>query len=193
MSSEFADAEGCQTVPGTPQRSERVQELQHLNESLGAVKVLDSLSHAVHWATDALASREKPVYYLIEYDHSTRIVTVSPYFNRDFAIRGYEEAELSDNMSGLDSSNIVLVEADKMDNLTTAYPNYFGDVQLFKMQMNSIMHGEGVSEFKVALQQRTIPPPRVNPDPSWIGRRTMWSEPRRRPSKPTTPKTPSKG
>ncbi|WP_157934339.1 RelA/SpoT domain-containing protein [Microvirga ossetica] len=180
MSSEFAVAERCDPAIGMLSSRQRMRELKELNKALGAVKVLDDLSHAVHWATDAITPHNRPAYYLISYDNETRQVTVSPYFKTHYAIAGYESAESLDNISGLDTTNVVLVEADKVDNLTRAYPNYFGDVQLFKMQLNALVHGHPVSEFKIALQQRTIQKPRENPDASWIGRRGLWVEPVRK-------------
>lgn len=64
-----------------------------------------------------------------------------------------------------------------MDNLTKAYPNYFGDVQLFKMQLNGLLGGSAVKGFEVALQERSIASPRERVDPSWIGRMRLWTEP----------------
>lgn len=182
-SAEIAEAEGCDPASGMPNREQRTRELRDLNQALGAVKTLDNLSHAVHWGTDAVRSHSRPTYYLIRYDNQTRQVTVEPFLQARSAIVGYENAEGPGNLSGEDTANVVLVEADKMDNLKRAYPNYFGDVQLFKLQLKTIVRGEPVSEFKVALQQRAIPKPRENPDPSWIGRRGRWSEPvKRRPA-----------
>ena len=179
VSAEFAEAEGCDPAKGIPGRSERIRELRDLNNALGAVNVLDNLSTAVFWAQDAVSPDRKPSYYLLRYDNESKQVFVTPHYKSRYAFTSYEDAENPDNISGLEKSNIVLVEADKMDNLTKAYPNYFGDVQLFKMQLNALIAGEAVSEFKVALQKRAIPTPRERVDPSWIGRRGMWQEPGR--------------
>ncbi|CAO4173976.1 RelA/SpoT domain-containing protein [Methylorubrum populi] len=181
VSAEFAEAEGCDPAKGMPGHAERIRELKDLNGELGAVKILDNLSTAVFWSQDAISPERTPSYYLLRYDNETKQVFVTPHYKSRFAFESYESAEISDNISGLDTANVVLVEADKMDNLTKAYPNYFGDVQLFKMQLNALVHGEEVSEFKVALQKRAIPTPRERVDPSWIGRRGMWTEPRRKP------------
>src|SRR5579862_7869964 len=115
----------------------------------------------------------KPSFYLIEYDNVTRQVRVTPQFKDRSAFTSYEAAEKSDNFSGQDTANVVLIEADKMDNLTKAYPNYFGDVNLFKMQLSSLLGGSALKEYEVALQKRSIPTPRERADPSWIGRRGM--------------------
>jgi hypothetical protein len=70
-----------------------------------------------------------------------------------------------------------LVEGVKLANLKRAYPNYFGDVQLFKMQLGELVGGGEVREFEVALQKRSIPTPRERADPSWMFRRGLWTEP----------------
>ena len=177
MSAEFAEAEGCDPAQGMPARAVRVRELKDLNDELGAVQVLENLSTAVFWSQDAVEGRTKPRYYLIRYDNDTRQVEVTPQYESRFAFTSYEAAEKHDNLSGEDTANVVLIEADKMDNLTKAYPNYFGDVQLFKLQLNGLLGGSSVREFEVALQKRSIPSPRERADPSWIGRKGLWIEP----------------
>jgi hypothetical protein len=80
-------------------------------------------------------------------------VLVEPYFGANDAVRSYDNAEAFDNESGRYLENIVLVEADKLENLKIAYPNYFGDVQLFKSQLRSIIKGEAAREFSVRPQE----------------------------------------
>lgn len=182
VSAEFAEAEGCDPAKGVPGRAERVRELKDLDAALGAVKVLDNLSTAVFWSQDAVSPERKPSYYLLRYDNESKQVFVTPHYRSRYAFSSYEDAEKPDNISGLENSNVVLVEANKMENLTKAYPNYFGDVQLFKMQLNSLIAGEEVSEYKVALQKRAIATPREQADPSWLRRqgRGLWTEPKSR-------------
>jgi hypothetical protein len=67
------------------------------------------------------------------------------------------------------------VEADKLENLKDAYPNYFGDVQLFKMQLSNIVKGKDITEYKVKPQETVKPRPRENPNLSWLKRRIRWS------------------
>jgi hypothetical protein len=180
ISAEFAEAERCDPAAGMPAQRARMRELKELNGELGAASMLNSLSHAVRWVEDAVAPQSRAAYYLIRYDNESRQVTVSPYFQVRYAFQSYEDAENPDNISGLDTANIVLVEADKMDNLTRAYPNYFGDVQLFKMQLTQLVQGQPVREYEVELQQRAAARARESADPSWIGRRGMWFEPKRK-------------
>jgi hypothetical protein len=44
----------------------------------------------------------------------------------------------------------VLVEADKIESLKEAYPNYFGDVQVFKHNLSRIVRGEDAIEFTLS-------------------------------------------
>lgn len=87
-------------------------------------------------------------------------------------------AEIIDNITGEDTSDVVLIEGVKLENLKRAYPNYFGDVQLFTMQLGELVGGGAVREFEVALQKRSIPTPRERADPSWMFTRKLWTEPR---------------
>lgn len=183
MSGEFAEAEGCDPAKGMADSVARRRELKELDGELGATQVLENLSTAVFWSQDAVQGRTKPSYYLIRYDNDTRKVEVTPHYKNQRAFKSYEAAENSDNISGQETANIVLVEADKMDDLTKAYPNYFGDVQLFKMQLNRLLGGGSLKEYEVALQKRSIPTPYEKADPSWIGRRGLWMEPKPRAKK----------
>jgi hypothetical protein len=46
--------------------------------------------------------------------------------------------------AGNGSYNTVLVEVDEIDNLKAAYPNYFGDVDLFKQKLIELAGGSRV-------------------------------------------------
>jgi hypothetical protein len=69
-----------------------------------------------------------------------------------------------------------LVEADSIHNLKAAYPNYFGDVQMFRTQLRAITQGEQAIEYE--MPKRIAPPPtprREKPDDSWLrGRNKRW-------------------
>jgi hypothetical protein len=174
MSAEFAVAEGCQEPPNVPPHNERIVEIKNLAQALGATNMLDNLSYAVR-ATDVYVEpSSKPSYYLIQFDNATKQVTLSPYFLPKSAVLEYDNAESFDNQTGKDTTNIVLVEADKLENLKDAYPNYFGDVQLFKTQLGRIVKGKDIQEYTVRPQDTVAPRPRENPDLSWFRRRFRW-------------------
>jgi hypothetical protein len=157
MSAEFAVAEGCPQPPGLPARRERLGEIKALDRELDAIGTLDKLSHAVHYTDEALLSGIpgwKPLYYLMRFNNRTKEVLVEPIYRPRLAVASYDTAEALDNKTGADAENIVLVEADKLDNLKIAYPNYFGDVQLFMVQLRAIVKGGEAQEFSTRPQER---------------------------------------
>jgi hypothetical protein len=174
MSAEFAHAEGCPEPPGIPPRDLRIQEIKALNQKMEAAKTLDKLSHAAKWTdTAAFDPRSRPTYYLLKYNNSTNELAVEPFFAVKPAVASYDNAEEMDNVSGKNTTNVVLVEADKLENLKAAYPNYFGDVQLFSMQLGRIVKGQSVTEYKVRPQETVRPRPQEKPNLAWLKRRNQ--------------------
>lgn len=171
MSAEFAVAENCPEPPDVPSRSRRMAEIKDLDHALSATNTLDSLSHVVRWTDIAIHPDFKPKYYLIKFDYASKQVIVEPYSNAKRAVASYDNAEASDNESGQETTNVVLVEGDKIENLKDAYPNYFGDVQLFKKQLKDLTKGKAASEYTVRPQETVRPRPRENADLSWLRRR----------------------
>jgi hypothetical protein len=177
MSGEFGLIEGCAETSDMPSHSERVKEILKLQRKLMAADTLDNLSYAVKWEKESIQTlAEKPLYYLISYDNASSQVNVDPYFNVDLAMKAYDSAELSDNKSGIDTKNVVLVEADKVDTLRAAYPNYFGEVQLFKEQLKDII-GEKGKDYMVKPQPRVPSGARQGSDLSWL-RRSRFGKPK---------------
>ena len=175
MSLEFAVAEGFPELRDVPPRHSRIAEIKELDQKLEAASTLQNMSYAVRWTDIAIQPGDKVRYYLIEFDNATKQVRVIPYFNPKSATFSYDNAESFDNKSGMASKNIVLVEADKLENLKTAYPNYFGDVQLFKKQLNNLTRGKDVEEYTVKPQETVSQRPKENPDLSWFKRRIRWN------------------
>jgi hypothetical protein len=68
----------------------------------------------------------------------------------------------------------VLVEVDKIANLTAAYPNYFGDVDLFKTQLALVTKGQSAVEYAVAERPARVPDTRERIDLSWLRGSTKW-------------------
>lgn len=174
MSAEFAFTERCAEPPDVPARRERISEIRELDRVLQAASILQNLSYAVRWTDEAITPSTQPTYYLIKFDNVSKEVDVEPYFVPKSAVASYDNAESFDNKSGKDTTNIVLVEADKIENLKNAYPNYFGDVQLFKVQLSNITKGKQAQEYIVRPQETIIPRPKENPDLSWLRRRLRW-------------------
>jgi ppGpp synthetase/RelA/SpoT-type nucleotidyltranferase len=177
VSSEFAFAENCAEVATAPPRRERVQEIIALERSLRADKTLENISNAVRWTESAIQVNGAPSYYLIKYDNKTKQVNVAPYFRQDLALASYDKAEFADNAYDTEKENIVLVEADKIDSLRDAYPNYFGDMQLFRMQLRRVTTRLPIREYTVKPQEQVPAVPKQVPDTSWF-RRPRFRKPR---------------
>jgi ppGpp synthetase/RelA/SpoT-type nucleotidyltranferase len=170
MSAEFAEAERCPIPPNCPEGYTRQQEIKDLAKSLDAVSVLESVSYGIHGTDFPLTPGYRPTHYLIRYDHATKTVHVEPHRKVIAATHSYDIAEEEDNETGKDTQNVVLVEVDKIENLKAAYPNYFGDVDLFKSQLRSITLGKSAAEYLAAKRPARPQPPAEREDPSWLRR-----------------------
>jgi hypothetical protein len=169
MSAEFARAENCAEPPKAPSHKERCTEIIALDKKLEASKHLQNMSNAFQ-ATDDLVENplSKPTYYLLKFDNATKQMSVEPYFAPKEAMLQYDNAEELDNHSDTRRQNVVLVEADKLENLKVAYPNYFGDVQLFKMQLGKVIKGKPVQEYTVRPQETVAARPREPANLAWL-------------------------
>ena len=153
MSAEFPEAERCPVSAGTPDRKERWEEIRFLTWSLQAMQVLDSVSYGVRGTDIPTSPGYWPSHYLIRFDHATKTVHVEPQNRAGVATKSYDNAENSDNQTGADTQNVVLVEVDKIENLKAAYPNYFGDVELFKTQLRAVALGHAATESQPVMRQ----------------------------------------
>jgi hypothetical protein len=176
ISGEFAIAEGQNEGSDLPAHLERVKEIAALHNKLMVSSTLDNMSYAVEWVHQSVHSLLKPLYYLIVYDNINNKVSVEPFFNALAATKAYDKAEQADNKSGLNTRNVVLVEADKLDTVTFAYNNYFRDVREFRRRLKGIV-GEQNKDFELIKQERVRSKPGEMPDPSWL-RRSRFPKPK---------------
>ena len=146
MAAEIAEAEKCPTIPGTPTPSKRKAEIRYLAKSLDVLAILEAVTNTFQGTDTPLAPDYKPSHYLIRYNHNTKTVHVEPYREVDKATISYDRAE-EVQRSGDQNDVVVLVEVDKINNLKAAYPNYFGDVQLFQRQLRQIVLGGSAAEY----------------------------------------------
>lgn len=174
MSSEFAEAEGCPVPQSVANMAQRQREIRHLAASLDALQVLESVTHGFRGADVPLASDYNATHYLIRYDHASKTVRVEPYRMSITATRSYDIAEELDNRTGWDTQNVVLVEVDKIANLKAAYPNYFGDVGLFKTQLRLVTKGQSAVEYSIAERPTRMPDKRERIDLAWLRSSTKW-------------------
>lgn len=183
MSGEFADVERCAVPSTVPGETRRRREIVDLAGSLGALQVLENVSYGFRGTDFPLAAGYNPTHYLIRYNHTTKMVHVEPYRMPSDATRSYDIAEELDNRTGGNTVNVVLVEVDKIDNLKAAYPNYFGDVELFKSQLRLITLGRSAVEYSVPERLSPLPNTAKRIDLSWL-KGSRFVGPRLSPRKP---------
>lgn len=169
MSGEFAEVERCPVRSDIPAALERRAEIRKLAKALDAVLILESVRYAVKGTDAPIAPGYRPSHYLIRFDHASKTVFVVPYNGPRAATHSYDEAEDADNKSGQSTQNVVLVEVDKIENLKAAYPNYFGDVELFKNQLRHIAQGGAAVEYS-SVPRQSGPPASKYGDLSWLRR-----------------------
>jgi ppGpp synthetase/RelA/SpoT-type nucleotidyltranferase len=169
MSAEFAEAERCFLPLGTPEQANiRREEIKHLASSLDAVPFLEKLRHAVHGTEIKLDPDFTPKVYLIRFVQAEQTVYVEPHRDSRSAMEsaGHAEATLRGHIN---KDEVVVVEVDKVKNLKAAYPNYFGDVEIFSRQLKEITIGKGAVEYKPP--PKALPPKRkmeIMVDPKWL-------------------------
>lgn len=133
VSAEFAAEEQAAMVPGVPENAaERQAELREIADRLDAVQTLESYNQAIYQTEGYLGLKGKS--YLILFDVETKKVTVRTYSPMARMSEGWFNEEMFN-----DQPNIVLVEIDKVDDLRSAYPNYFLDVRLFTNRLKAIV------------------------------------------------------
>jgi hypothetical protein len=167
MSSEFAMTEECPKMAGAPNHADRVRELKEIDKRIRAANTLENLSQAFNY-TEMYIYNKEARFFLIEYDSDNARVSVKPYSTPKGGTESLDNAEAE--MRGGRGQNAVLVEADKIEALKDAYPNYFGDVQVFKSNLRLITKGKHAIEYKLPPQTTMPPPPKEVPDTAWFRR-----------------------
>lgn len=166
VSAEFAKIEGMPEVASDIADQLAIDEIRYLNERLLALKTLESVRNAIRYTERYVY--EKTRYFLITH-HDSGLVEVTGYSTPIRGTDSYDKAESPE----VERTNSVLVEVDRVENLKAAYPNYFGDVGLFRATLERIIFGKSRPEFILPEQPSVRPKPRETPDLSWFfqGRR----------------------
>ncbi len=173
VSSEFAVAENSQELAGAPSHRERCKELKEIDGRINAVSTLENLSQAFNYTE--MYSYEKARYFLIEYNKKDMTVRVRPYSDPWGGTKSFDNIEAE--IRGGKDVNAVLVEADKIEALREAYPNYFGDVSVFKANLSRIISGREAKEYSLPPQGTMPQSPAEVPDTAWF-RRPRFRSPR---------------
>jgi hypothetical protein len=157
LSGELAVAEGSPVHHLVANKDDRIKEIRELNGKLGAIDLLENISTAFRWTSRWASDGSRPTYYLLKYDRANSLVSVEPYSGAQTATTAYDTSEADAVRAMLKNNrNIVLVEADKIDNLKFAYPNYFGDVSFLKASLKRIVERNGLKEYELNQPKRVI-------------------------------------
>lgn len=168
MSAEFAAEEGCPEPDDASGGDARISEIIELERALNAANTLDTLSLAVRYVdTYSRDPQSTADYFLIRYDSENRVVSVQTQYGAKLSVQSYDDAELDAYQAG-PQKRAVLVEADNIEDLYSAYPNYFGDVQIFKLRLKQITQGAAAVEYSLPPQQTVPQKPKEKPDLSWL-------------------------
>lgn len=171
MSCEFAEHEGRAPVRGAPIGVARQQEILELDARLGAQAALDKLSLGFQvinrWVLDRSAK-----YLLLRYDHDQRQVSLRTFSEAPDSAGAYRDEERRLAIAAMETedphSDTVLVSLSQLNDLRRAFPNYFGDVRMFREQLRHICKGRGVASYDILPQELAPPPPRQVIDPRWL-------------------------
>jgi ppGpp synthetase/RelA/SpoT-type nucleotidyltranferase len=166
MASELALAEGCSEVPGAAPRNERVAEIKAIDAELKAANTLENLSQAFKYL-DTYYRQESQKFFVIKYNNENCTVQVESFNIATAGTKSFDRAEI---FSETHSQHIksVLVEAESIRALKEAYPNYFGDVQIFKRNLADVVRGKQAREYTMPPQEVAPPPLKAVPDTAWF-------------------------
>lgn len=172
MSAEMAAGEGCPVPADLANEMDRVRAIRAVAAEIDALKQLDTLTDAVRWAQEAVPAGGGAQFYLLEYDTKAGTVTMRPQGDVRMATDSYEVAEWRDAREDRDDAATVLIEAEKIDALKKAFPNYFGNVAGFRQRLARLVTGSERKVFALKQQEKVRPPAPERPDRSWIKGRT---------------------
>jgi ppGpp synthetase/RelA/SpoT-type nucleotidyltranferase len=175
-SAAMAEAEGCALHQEWPKGHALRSELKTLARRLDALGVLERVRLGVQGTTDPLDLGYHPSHYLIRFDLATKTVRVEPHNRIRSATISYDKAEEEANLSNVEGENVVLVNVDTLESLKSAYPNYFGDVEVFEGFLRKIVKGRKTSEFAHLPVARRPPEREPVGDLSWL-RRSPFAKP----------------
>ena len=135
MAGEIAAIENQPPVASVPTNpTSRREELKAIESELAAIKVLENYNNIIHIVENSYRTNAR--FFIVQYNYDLHEVNIIPqYFSKDFAEQ-YRTAEGNQNVDS------VLVEADRIDDLRAAFPNYFLDVSLFTQLLKARILGE---------------------------------------------------
>jgi hypothetical protein len=144
MASYIALRERTPLVPGTPtKKSELFDCIRECEEKLLVVKHLQGFRHVTERFDNeaAFAHETKPSYFVLEVRPSESLVVVDPFKGEDLeqAQKAYLNAE-QQILEHQARNDAVLVSVEKLASLRKAFPNYYGDTEVFLGILRDALH-----------------------------------------------------
>lgn len=181
MSGQIALAEGCPPPPGLPDSREQIAEIKRLNEQLRAVDFLENTRYAVREIQPKKKlPRNRPEFYVLEFDNVEQIVKVRPFYNNVEGIAAYNTSERNE-LSNNDQRTVnVLVDAKNVEDLKNAFPNYFGDVELFGELLTELVGGRDISSYARPIETSARHKSEAVGSSAWLrpGKNRRWTDQR---------------
>ena len=132
MSSVLAMREKTPAVPGTPEkREELLAEINSLINDLDVIDILEGYSTAIKTIIEGDYAHSG--YFLLALHLQEKMIKIKPYNQPDLIEYFENDHQLLSSVDGLD---VVLVSADSIKALETAYPNYFLNIKRFLREIN---------------------------------------------------------
>lgn len=134
----FAYREGTPVPEGTAPQEELLEQLCDMEDRLHVLRRLDHYRHAIAYVDEGALAEARYYYYLMVFSPDKNQIQITGYAKDAFdrATSDYAEQEKRLKSEKLDA---VLVAAESMATLRTAYPNYFGDTEHFIKQMRKVL------------------------------------------------------
>lgn len=130
MGTAIALREDSPPVPNTPTSPTALaSELRSIEKKLNAISSLVTYGSALKQI--ASGEERRPVYYLLVLDPTKNEVSVRGYMQREIGKASKRYAEEENLIKGKPGASAVLVSAKSLDDLRSAYPNYFLDTKTF--------------------------------------------------------------
>jgi hypothetical protein len=152
VSSAFAQHEGKSTVPGvTADRARLLADVRGLNARLNARNTLEQLVGIA-----PQLGQQRAAFYLLELhpdQHQTHVTPFRRVSDLPKAAAMYAEVEqrLKAASNAEPGANAVLVSVESVDQLRSAYPNYFLDATSFLSQLDSLLDSGQVGQVNAAI------------------------------------------
>lgn len=120
-------------------REEALAEFRTLNERLRALERLDAFAVTTHHVKQGISEGFR--HFILQLDLATRKLRLVKFKQNQLDRATQRYRELEQEQGERLNSNVVLVSADSVKNVKTAFPNYFADSKRFVNTMGEALRG----------------------------------------------------